>query len=94
MERPQPNLDIVLNVVLGVRVELGRCTMRVSEILALGAGSLVALDRAAGAPVDLYVNEKRVAEGELVALDDRYGVRLVRVFGAERAAGPEREAGL
>ncbi len=88
MDRPQPNLDLVLNVVLGVRVELGRCNLRVRDVLALGVGSLVALDRAAGAPVDLYVNDKRVAEGELVALDERYGVRLVRVFGNAGEAAP------
>jgi flagellar motor switch protein FliN/FliY len=84
VEASQPNLDLVLNVVLGVRVELGRCRLRVRDVLALGVGSLVALDRAAGAPVDLYVNDTCVAEGELIALDERYGVRLVRLFGAER----------
>lgn len=84
METPQPNLDLVMNVALGVRVELGRCTLRVRDILALGVGSLVPLDRAAGAPVDVYVNDRRVAEGELVALDERYGVRLVRLLGSGR----------
>lgn len=87
MERQPSNLDLVLNVVLGVRVELGRCSLRVRDVLALGVGSLVALDRAAGAPVDLYVNDKRVAEGELIALDERYGVRIVRLLGSEREAG-------
>jgi flagellar motor switch protein FliN/FliY len=87
MERQPLNLDLVLNVVLGVRVELGRCSLRVRDVLALGVGSLVALDRAAGAPVDLYVNDKRVAEGELIALDERYGVRIVRLLGSEGEAG-------
>ena len=87
MERQPLNLDLVLNVVLGVRVELGRCSLRVRDVLALGVGSLVALDRAAGAPVDLYVNDKRVAEGELIALDERYGVRIVRLLGSDGGAG-------
>jgi flagellar motor switch protein FliN/FliY len=92
MDRSQPNLELVMNVVLGVRVELGRCSLRVRDVLALGAGSLVALDRAAGAPVDLYVNDKRVAEGELIALDERYGVRIVRILGPERDGGTESGA--
>jgi flagellar motor switch protein FliN/FliY len=92
MDRSHPNLELVMNVVLGVRVELGRCTLRVRDILALGVGSLVALDRAAGSPVDLYVNDKRVAEGELIALDERYGVRIVRILGPERDGGTESGA--
>lgn len=73
-----------LSTSAGVRVELGRGALRAGEALALQLGSLVALDRAVGAPVDLYVNDLHVAEGELVALGERYGVRVVRLLSAER----------
>ncbi len=73
------NLDLLMNVSLGVSAELGRCTMRVSEVLALGEGSIVELDRLASAPIDVLLNDRLVARGEVVAVDDRYGVRVVEV---------------
>ncbi len=72
-------LELLLNVPLVVTAELGRCTLRVSEVLKLGAGSIVRLDRPAGAPVDVLVNERLVAHGEVVAVDDRFGVRITDV---------------
>ena len=54
--------------------------MRISDVLKLGKGAIVALDRAAGAPIDLYVNQRLVARGEVVAVDDRYGVRVTEVM--------------
>jgi flagellar motor switch protein FliN/FliY len=74
------NLDLLMNVSLGVSAELGRCTMRVSDVLKLGKGSIVELDRAAGAPIDVLVNDRLVARGEVVAVEDRYGVRLTEVL--------------
>jgi flagellar motor switch protein FliN/FliY len=74
------NLDLLLNVSLGVSAELGRCTMRVSDVLKLGRGSIVELDRAAGAPIDVLVNDRLVARGEVVAVEDRYGVRLTEIL--------------
>jgi flagellar motor switch protein FliN/FliY len=79
MSDDSSNLDLLMNVSLGVSAELGRCTMRVSEVLKLGKGSIVELDRAAGAPIDVLINERLVARGEVVAVDDRYGVRLTEV---------------
>jgi flagellar motor switch protein FliN/FliY len=73
-------LDLLMNVSLAVSAELGRCTMRISDVLKLGKGAIVALDRAAGAPIDLYVNQRLVARGEVVAVDDRYGVRVTEVM--------------
>ncbi len=72
-------LELLMNVPLVVTAELGRCTLRVSEVLKLGAGSIVRLDRPAGAPVDVLVNERLVAHGEVVAVDDRFGVRITDV---------------
>jgi len=74
------NLDLLMNVPLGVTAELGRCAMRVSDVLKLGKGSIVALDRPAGAPIDVFVNGRLVARGEIVAVDERFGVRLTEVL--------------
>ncbi|GAC1302825.1 MAG: hypothetical protein NVSMB19_12390 [Vulcanimicrobiaceae bacterium] len=73
------NLDLLMNVSLGVSAELGRCAMRVSDVLKLGKGSIVALDRLAGSPIDVLVNNRLVARGEVVAVDDRFGVRLTEI---------------
>ncbi len=87
MSEEERNLDLLMNVGLAVSAELGRTTMRVSEVLKLGAGSLIELDRAAGAPVDVFVNERLVARGEVVAVDDRFGVRVTEVL-ARKAKRP------
>ncbi len=68
-----------MNVALGVSVELGRCTMRVSEVLELGPGSVVALDRLAGGAIDVLVNGRLVARGEVIAVEDRFGVRITEI---------------
>jgi len=72
-------MTMLLHVTLGVTAELGRCSMALSEVLQLGAGSVVALDRPAGSPIDVYVNEELIARGELVSVDERYGVRITEV---------------
>jgi len=81
------NLDLLLNIALGVRAELGRCTMRVSEVLELGRGSVVALDRLAGDPIDVLVHDRLVARGEVVAVEDRFGVRITEVIARKTARG-------
>jgi len=81
-------VELLMNVPLALTAELGRCVLRVSEVLKLGAGSIVALDRAAGAPIDVLVNNRLVAHGEVVAVDDRFGVRITDVV-ARRAARAE-----
>ncbi|MBD5655678.1 MAG: flagellar motor switch protein FliN [Candidatus Eremiobacteraeota bacterium] len=81
------NLDLLMNVSLGVSAELGRCTMRVSEVLKLGKGSIVELDRLAGSPIDVLVNDRLVARGEVIAVDDRFGVRLTEVVARRTPRG-------
>jgi flagellar motor switch protein FliN/FliY len=73
------NLDLLMNVSLAVSVELGRCTMSVRDVLQLGTSSIVTLDRAAGGPIDVLVNQKLVARGEIVAVDERFGVRITEL---------------
>jgi flagellar motor switch protein FliN/FliY len=79
MSADDGNLDLLMNVSLGVTAELGRCTMRVSDVLKIGRGSIVELDRRAGAPIDVLVNARLIARGEVVAIDDRFGVRVTEV---------------
>jgi flagellar motor switch protein FliN/FliY len=79
MSADDGNLDLLMNVSLGVTAELGRCTMRVSDVLKIGRGSIVELDRLAGAPIDVLVNARLSARGEVVAIDDRFGVRVTEV---------------
>ncbi len=73
------NLDLLMNVSLNVSAELGRCTLRLGELLKLGAGAVVELDRRAGAPIDLLANGRVIARGEIVAVDDRFGLRITEI---------------
>ncbi|MBC5811042.1 MAG: flagellar motor switch protein FliN [Candidatus Eremiobacteraeota bacterium] len=81
MKDDAPNLGFLLEVPLGLCAELGRRSLRLSELLALGAGTVIDLDRRASAPIDVLVNGCVVARGEIVAVDDRYGVRITEVVG-------------
>lgn len=73
-------IDMLLDVELDVTVELGRKIMLVEEILRLGKGSVVELDKLAGEPVDILVNGKKLAEGEVVVVEDHFGVRLTHLI--------------
>lgn len=72
-------LDLILDVPLRVTVELGRTKMQVRNILDLSKGSLVELDKLAGEPVDLFVNGKLIAKGEVVVIDENFGVRVTDI---------------
>ena len=73
------NLALLGDVELNVRIELGRTRMRLDEVLQLGEGAVIALDRLAGDPVDVFVNDRLIARGEVVVLNDRFAVRLTQV---------------
>jgi flagellar motor switch protein FliN len=70
---------MLLDLTLPVSIELGRTTMSVQDILQLGRGSVVQLDRLAGEPIDIFVGDRRFAEGEVVVLGENFGVRVTRV---------------
>jgi flagellar motor switch protein FliN/FliY len=81
------NLDLLMDVDLPVAIELGRTKLAISEILALGPGSVVELNKLAGEPVDLLVNSKVVARGEVVVIDENFGVRVTEIVSPiERAS--------
>lgn len=70
------NIDRLLDVSLNISVELGRKQMQIKEILGLGPGKIIELDKLAGEPVDLLVNGKLLAKGEVVVVDENFGVRI------------------
>src|SRR5688500_14620835 len=82
------NFDLVRDVELTVRIELGRTRMRLEEVLRLGPGAVVELDRLAGDPVDVFVNDRLVARGEVVVLNDKFAVRLTEGGSAMQDRGP------
>jgi flagellar motor switch protein FliN/FliY len=73
-------IDILLDIPLEVSVELGRVRMYVKDVLELGTGSIVEIDKAAGEPVDVLVNGRLVAKGEVVVIEDNFGVRITEIL--------------
>jgi flagellar motor switch protein FliN len=76
----QVPLSTLMDLSLPVAIELGRTSMTVQEILRLGRSSVVELERLAGEPVDVYVGDRRFAEGEVVVLGENFGVRITRIL--------------
>ena len=74
------NLDFLLDVPLQVSVELGRCNITIAELLELGKGSVLELDKLAGESLDFRVNGRLVARGEAVVVNDKFGVRLTDII--------------
>ena len=73
------NIDMLLDVELEVLVELGRKSMKIRDVLKLGKGSLIELNKAAGEPLTIYVNNRKLAEGEVVVVDDNFGIRITKL---------------
>lgn len=80
-------MGMLMDLTLPVAIELGRTSMSVQEILQLGRGSVVQLERLAGEPIDIYVADRRFAEGEVVILGENFGVRVTRII--SRTSGAE-----
>ncbi|HEY0504528.1 MAG TPA: flagellar motor switch protein FliN [Lysobacter sp.] len=79
------NLDVILDVPVTLSLEVGRARIPIRNLLQLNQGSVVELERGAGEPLDLYVNGTLIAQGEVVVVNDRFGVRLTDVVSpAER----------
>ncbi len=81
-------IDLIMDIPLEVTVELGRIRMLIKDVLDLASGSIVELDRVAGEPVDLLVNGRLVAKGEVVVIEDNFGIRITEIVSpAERVVG-------
>jgi flagellar motor switch protein FliN len=74
------NSDVLQNIPVTISVEVGRTSLKIRDLMRLTQGSVVELDRLAGEPLDLLVNNTLVAQGEVVLVNDRYGVRLTSVI--------------
>lgn len=83
------NMRMLLDIPLEVRVELGRTQRLLREILAIGPGSVIELDRLAGEPVDVVVNGKIVARGEVVVVDENFGVKISEIISSAETFTPE-----
>ena len=81
-------MELIMDIPLDVTVELGRVRMLIRDVLDLASGSIIELDRVAGEPVDLLVNGRLVAKGEVVVIEDNFGIRLTEIVSpADRVAG-------
>ncbi|HHY37406.1 MAG TPA: flagellar motor switch protein FliN [Clostridia bacterium] len=83
------NMRMLLDIPLEVRVELGRTQRLLREILAIGPGSVIELDRLAGEPVDVLVNGKIVARGEVVVVDENFGVKISEIISSVETLSSE-----
>ncbi len=75
-------LETLLDVPLPITIEFGRTRMSVQEVLQLGRGSVIQLERVVGEPVDIYVSDRKLAEGEVVVIGEYFGVRVTSLVGA------------
>lgn len=82
-EQGELNLETIYEIPVEVKVVLGRAEMPVSQLLKLGRGAVVTLDRRVGEPIDIYVNDRLVAKGEVVIVENRIGVTMTEIIKQE-----------
>ena len=87
MYQPGPddprNLELLMDISLPVTIELGRTQMLIKDVLEIGPGSVIELQKLSGEPVDLYINDKRFALGEVVVIDENFGIRITELLSVE-----------
>ena len=79
-EQAARELDFILDIPLELSVELGKTKMLVNDLLQLGQGSIIELNKLAGEPLEVYINRKLIARGEVVVVNEKFGVRLTDVI--------------
>ena len=82
-QSPSQNIEFILDVALQVTVEVGRARMTIQDLLQLGQGSVVELQKLAGEPLDVFINGQQVARGEAVIVNEKFGVRLTDIISPE-----------
>lgn len=78
--QPVGNLDMIMDIPVVLSVELGRTKMLINDILQLGQGSIVELEKMAGEPMEIFINEKLMARGEVVVMNEKFGIRLTDII--------------
>lgn len=78
----QQNLNLILDIDVEVTVELGRSVMQIKEVLDMAPGSVIELNKLAGETVDVFVNKSLIAKGEVVVINENFGVRITEIIGA------------
>ncbi len=76
----EPNLNMIMDIPLKLTAELGRTKIVVSDLLNLGQGSVIELNKLAGEPMEILINDKLIAKGEAVVVNDKFGVRLTDII--------------
>ena len=76
----QGNISLIMDVQMEMTVELGRTKKQIKDILGMGEGTIIELDKLAGEPVDILVNHKPIAKGEVVVIDENFGVRVTEIL--------------
>ena len=82
ISKDHPGIDVILDIPVSISMEIGRSTISIRDLLQLNQGSVVELDRLAGEPLDVLVNGKLLAFGEVVVVDDKFGIRLTDIVSA------------
>ena len=85
LEGGAKDLEAVYDIPVQISAVLGKATMQVSQLLKLGRGAVVELDRKVGEAIDIYVNNRLVARGEVVVVEDRLGVTMTEIIKSDRA---------
>ncbi len=83
-EKPEDYTPLLMNVPLNVRVEIGRAKLRMREVLDLAQGSIIRLEKQAGAPVDIIANNQIVARGDVIVIDENFGVRITEIISSKK----------
>ena len=91
LQSSESGLGRVRDIPLEVTVELGRTRLLIRDIMDLSAGSIIELDKIAGEPVDLFANGMLVARGEVIVIDDNFGVRVTEIITAQERSGAEKD---
>ncbi len=81
-ETAKQNLDLIYDINVEVTVELGRTSMQIKDVLELSPGSVLELNKLAGETVDIFVNKSLIAKGEVVVINENFGVRITEIIGA------------
>ena len=88
------NMDLLMGVSLNVSVEIGRTKRKIKDIVDFGQGTVIELNKQAGAPVDIVVNGQLLARGDVVVIDDNFGVRITEIIGVKELMESLKEESL